>query len=126
VPGLFACPPGHLSRFEKPRDDARASSYEAGPCVGIARQVQRALARIAPGGAVLGLIAGAVAQIVDTPFGERPFRVHVDPSEDGAAVTFPVFDRIRDDMLRRTGLADLLRPARHQPQPPTMPAGDAG
>jgi NAD(P)-dependent dehydrogenase (short-subunit alcohol dehydrogenase family) len=126
VPGLFACPAGHLSRFEKPHDDARAGTYEAGPCAGIARQIQRALAGIAPDGTDLGSVAGAVAHIVDTPFGERPFRVHVDPSEDGAAVTFPVIDRVRDDMLKRTGLADLLRPASRQPQPPTMPAGDTG
>lgn len=51
-----------------------------------------------------------VGQIVDTPFGERPFRVHVDPSNDGAAVAFAVIDRVREEMLNRVGFSDLLKP----------------
>jgi NAD(P)-dependent dehydrogenase (short-subunit alcohol dehydrogenase family) len=33
-------------------------------------------------------VATAIAAVVDTPFGQRPFRVHIDPSGDGAAVAF--------------------------------------
>ena len=55
-------------------------------------------------------VAGAIACIVDTPFGERPFRVHIDPSGDGASVAFAVIDRIRDEMLNRVGFANLLKP----------------
>jgi hypothetical protein len=69
--------------------------------------------RIIPDDADPGSVAGAITCVVDTPTGERPFRVHIDPVEDGASVAFSVIDRIRDDMLRRMGLADLLRPALH-------------
>jgi hypothetical protein len=55
-------------------------------------------------------VAGAIASIVDTPFGERPFRVHVDPTNDGAAVAFAVIDRVREEMLNRVGFSDLLTP----------------
>jgi hypothetical protein len=48
--------------------------------------------------------------VVDAPFGERPFRVHVDPSEDGASVAFAVIDRVRNEMLHRVGFSDLLKP----------------
>jgi hypothetical protein len=48
-------------------------------------------------------------KIVDTPFGKRPFRVHVDPTEDGAEVTNMVMDRVRAELLRRIGLGDLLQ-----------------
>lgn len=50
--------------------------------------------------------------MVDTPFGTRPpFRVHLDPpSQDGADVGFAVQDRLKAEMLRRLGLADLLAP----------------
>jgi hypothetical protein len=66
--------------------------------------------KIVPDDADPGAVAGAIAVIVDTRFGERPFRVHVDPSNDGAAVAFAVIDRVREEMLRRVGFGDLLKP----------------
>jgi hypothetical protein len=44
------------------------------------------------------------------PFGKRPFRVHIDPSQDGAEIVNGVADRVRAELLRRIGLADLLHP----------------
>jgi hypothetical protein len=44
------------------------------------------------------------------PFGKRPFRVHIDPTEDGADVAFAVIDRVRNEMLHRVGFSDLLKP----------------
>ena len=55
-----------------------------------------------------------IVKIVDTPFGKRPFRVHVDPSRDGADVTFAVMDRVRAEMLYRVGLSDPLKPLGNQ------------
>jgi hypothetical protein len=55
-------------------------------------------------------VADAIVNVVDAPFGQRPFRVHIDPSEDDADVGFTVTDRMRLDMLRRLGLPDLLTP----------------
>ena len=55
-------------------------------------------------------VADAIVKGVDTPFGKRPFRVHVDPTQDGAEVVNAVCDRVRAEMLRRVGLADLLSP----------------
>jgi hypothetical protein len=42
------------------------------------------------------------------PFNKRPFRIHYDPSEDGADVCFTVLDRLRAEMLHRVGMSDLL------------------
>ena len=50
--------------------------------------------------------------MVDIPFGKRPFRIHYDPTEDGANVGFTVLDRLRAEMLHRVGLADLPKPAK--------------
>jgi hypothetical protein len=36
--------------------------------------------------------------------------VHFDPSDDGALVVNGVADRVRAELLRRIGLADLLKP----------------
>ncbi len=46
--------------------------------------------------------------VVDTPFRNRPFRVHFDPTEDGSSVGFMVLDRLRSAMLHRVGLFDVL------------------
>ena len=50
------------------------------------------------------------ARRAEMAFGKRPFRVHVDPTRDGAEVAFGVIDRVRDEMLNRVGLSDLLAP----------------
>jgi len=65
---------------------------------------------IVPPDADASTVADAIVKVVDTPFGKRPFRVHVDPSEDGADVAFAVIDRVRREMLHRVGLSDLLEP----------------
>jgi hypothetical protein len=48
--------------------------------------------------------------VVDAPFGKRPFRIHIDPTQDGAEVVNMVSDRVRTELLRRIGLGDLLVP----------------
>ena len=56
-------------------------------------------------------MARAVVDVVGMPFGTRPFRVHVDPADDGAQVVNAVADRIRVEYLRNIGLQDLLKPS---------------
>ncbi|HWA42662.1 MAG TPA: SDR family NAD(P)-dependent oxidoreductase [Hypericibacter adhaerens] len=110
VPGLLFRDPGRFIQTEHPADEARAAEYEAGPYRDFARQIEEGVARRIPSDADPGKVAGAIAGIVDTPFGERPFRLHVDPGDDGGSVAFPVIDRVRSEMLRRLGFADLLNP----------------
>ncbi len=93
-----------------PADAARAAEYEAGPYAGFGDEVQKAFAAIVPADADAALVADAIVKVVDTPFGKRPFRVHIDPTEDGADVGFTVLDRMRAEMLHRVGLSDLLKP----------------
>jgi hypothetical protein len=31
-------------------------------------------------------VAKAILKVVDMPFGKRPFRVHIDPAQDGAEI----------------------------------------
>jgi hypothetical protein len=40
----------------------------------------------------------------------RPFRIHIDPSQDGAEIVNGVADRVRAEMFRRIGIEDLLSP----------------
>lgn len=110
VPGAFTSGTNHFAHAGKPGDEARVAEYEAGPYAGLGEQVQKAFAAIVPPDADASAVADAIAKIVDTPFGQRPFRVHIDPAEDGADVGFMVLDRLRAEMLHRVGLSDLLKP----------------
>jgi NAD(P)-dependent dehydrogenase (short-subunit alcohol dehydrogenase family) len=110
VPGAFTGGTNHFARSGRPADEARVAEYEAGPYAGFGVQVQKAFAAIVPPDADARAVADAIVGVVDTPFGKRPFRVHIDPTEDGANVGFTVLDRLRSEMLHRVGLSDVLTP----------------
>jgi hypothetical protein len=111
VPGAFTKGTNHFAHAGTPDDKARAAEYEAmGPYTGFGKQVQEAFAAIVPEDADVSAVAEAIVKVVDTSFGKRPFRVHIDPTSDGAEVTNAVGDRVRAEMLRRVGLGDLLAP----------------
>jgi NAD(P)-dependent dehydrogenase (short-subunit alcohol dehydrogenase family) len=112
VPGAFTKGTNHFAHSGRPADAARLAEYEAGPYKGFSEQVQKAFAAIVPDDADVAGVADAIVDIVNAPFGKRPFRVHYDPTQDGADVGFTVLDRLRSEMLHRVGLADLLKPAK--------------
>ena len=111
VPGAFTRGTNHFAHSGQPADEARAAEYEAGPYAGFGEQVQKAFAEIVPPDADANLVAEAIVSVVHAPYGKRPFRVHIDPTEDGADVGFTVTDRLRAEMLHRVRLADLLKPS---------------
>ena len=110
VPGAFTGGTNHFAHSGRPADEARGAEYEAGPYAGFGEQVQTAFAAIVPPDADASAVADAIVGVVETPFGKRPFRVHIDPSDDGANVGFTVLDRLRNEMLHRVGLSDVLTP----------------
>ena len=110
VPGAFTGGTNHFAHSGKPADQARVAEYEAGPYAGFGEQIMKAFGAIVPPEADASLVADAIVQVVDTPFGKRPFRVHIDPTQDGADVAFAVIDRVRNEMLHRVGFSDLLHP----------------
>src|SRR6202035_4514167 len=99
----------HFANSGRPADKRRAAEYEAGPYKGYEKKIQDAFAAIVPPEADAGAVADAIVKVVDAPFGKRPFRVHVDPTQDGADVAFAVMDRVRADMLHGVGLSDVLK-----------------
>jgi len=113
VPGAFTKGTNHFAHSGRPADGTRVAEYEAGPYRGFSEQVQQAFAEIVPEDADPAPVAAMIAAAVDTAHGERPYRIHYDPPQDGADVSFGVIDRVRAEMLRRVGLADLLKPAKH-------------
>ena len=111
VPGAFTKGTNHFVHSGKPADRARADEYHNGPYAGLPEQSLKGLACLEPADADVGAVAEAIARIIDTPIGKRPFRVHIDPSQDGAEIVNGVADRVRNEMFRRIGLEDLLHPA---------------
>src|SRR6185369_1587280 len=110
VPGAFTGGTNHFAHAGVPADKARVAEYEAGPYKNFGQDVLKGFASIVPPDADVSAVAEGIVQVVNAPFGKRPFRVHIDPTEDGAAVVNPVLDRVRAEMLRRIGLEDLLKP----------------
>ena len=111
VPGAFTSGTNHFAHAGQPGDPSVAAAYDDGPYAGFGEEIQRAFAAIVPAWADASAVADAIAQVVDLPRGQRPFRVHVDPAQDGADVGFAVLDRLRAEMLHRVGMGDLLKPA---------------
>jgi NAD(P)-dependent dehydrogenase (short-subunit alcohol dehydrogenase family) len=110
VPGAFTKGTNHFAHSGKPADTARAAEYDNGPYAGLPDMALKGLASLEPADADASTVADAIVKVVDTPFGKRPFRVHIDPSQDGAEIVNGVADRVRAEMLRRIGIEDLLSP----------------
>src|SRR4029077_7151371 len=110
VTGAFTGGTNHFAHAGSPADKARVAEYEAGPYKGFADEVREGFSSIVPADADVAAVTDAIVKVVDTPFGKRPFRVHIDPTQDGAEVVNAVGDRVRAEMLRRIGLGDLLTP----------------
>lgn len=108
VPGAFTRGTNHFAHAGAPSDAARAAEYERGPYAGVAATALAGLNALEPSDADAADVARAMVEIVNAPYGTRPFRVHIDPSQDGAEVVNGVADRVRRELFRNIGLSDLL------------------
>jgi NAD(P)-dependent dehydrogenase (short-subunit alcohol dehydrogenase family) len=108
VPGSFTTGTNHFANAGHPADTAIAQEYEV-YYAGLMDQVAAKLAELAPPDADPEDVARAIVSVVDARKGQRPFRVHIDPADDGAEVVNMVGDRIRTEFYERVELRDLLR-----------------
>lgn len=110
APGVFPSGTNHFAHSGRPADAERQSEYDDGPYADVATKLQKAIAETVPADADPAMVARRIAEVVAMPAGKRPFRVTYDPAQDGGEIAFAVIDRLRAEMLRRIGLADLLTP----------------
>nr|WP_314541605.1 SDR family oxidoreductase [uncultured Massilia sp.] len=110
VPGAFTKGTNHFAHAGKPADSRIVAEYEGGPYAGVAAMALKGLASLEPSDADPEEVARQIVRVVGLPHGTRPFRVHVDSSQDGAEVVNMVADRMRRDIYRAIGLQDLLAP----------------
>lgn len=112
VPGAFTSGTNHFAHAGAPADANVVIAYEAGPYAHFGETVEKGFTGIVPADADVSAVADAIVDVVNTPFGRRPFRTFIDPSQDGSDVGFAVLDRLRAEMLHRLGLSDLLTPTK--------------
>lgn len=117
VPGAFTKGTNHFAHAGAPADLTRTAEYLTGPTADLPDVALKGLASLEPPDADVARVAEAIVSVVGAPFGTRPFRVHIDPSNDGAEIVNGVADRVRAELLRRIGLEDLLKPSgiKHEP-----------
>lgn len=113
LPGAYTSGTNHFAHSGKPADAARAAEYDTGPYADLPDRILEGLKSLEPADADVADVAAAIVRVIGMPHGERPFRVHVDPSQDGAEAVNAVGDRVRREMYRNLGLESLLRPQRH-------------
>ncbi|MER8162712.1 SDR family oxidoreductase [Streptomyces sp. NPDC094472] len=107
VPGSFTSGTNHFAHSGKPEDTDIEAAYET-KYPGLVEQVAKKLAGLAPADADASMVSDEIARIVAMPPGQRPYRVHIDPANDGSEEVSNVADRIRGEFLTRVGLTDLL------------------
>ncbi len=107
VPGSFTRGTNHFAHAGRPADAAVEAAYET-KYAGLMDQVATKLAALSPADADASLVSEKIASIVALPEGQRPYRVHIDPANDGSEEVSNVADRIRREFLARVDLADLL------------------
>ena len=111
VPGAFTSGTNHFAHAGSPEDKTRLKEYASGPTANLAKEIMKGFEFTAAADADVSEVAKAIVKVVDMPFGARPFRVHIDPANDGAEIVNGVADRVRAELLRNMRLADLLRPS---------------
>lgn len=109
VPGAFTSGTRHFENAGRAADVATVDQYEE--LYGeLQREIPGRLAALEPPEADVAVVADAIVDVISSPAGHRPFRVHIDPMNDGAEVVSAVADRMRVEFFRRAGLTELLGP----------------
>ena len=109
VPGAFTSGTNHFANAGTPEDSERADAYteQYGK---LRDELPDRLGSLVPPDKDASEVATEIARIVNLPDGQRPFRIHIDPSRDGSEVVSAVADRIRVEFYHRVGIEDLLAP----------------
>jgi NAD(P)-dependent dehydrogenase (short-subunit alcohol dehydrogenase family) len=110
LPGSFTTGTNHFANAGHAADEGIVAEYNE-LYGGLMDQVAKKLADLAPPNADPSEVARAIVRVVNMPKGQRPFRVHIDPADDGAETVNRVGDLVRRDFFHRAGLDDLLAPA---------------
>ncbi|MCD4527277.1 SDR family oxidoreductase [Nocardioides sp. cx-173] len=107
APGAFTSGTNHFAHSGSPSDTEVERAYDA-EYGELREDLPSRLSALTPPDADAQSVADEIARVVGLPAGQRPFRTHVDPSQDGSEVVSAVYDRLRVEFFRRMGMTDLL------------------
>jgi NAD(P)-dependent dehydrogenase (short-subunit alcohol dehydrogenase family) len=110
VPGAFTTGTNHFAHAGSPARQDIADEYTA-RYGDLGARIGEGLAKITPDTADPEEVARQIARVIDLPAGERPFRVHIDPADDGAERVNELGDRVRREYYERVGMTEFLSPA---------------
>jgi hypothetical protein len=79
VPGAFTSGTNHVAHAGSPADKARQAEYDNGPYAHLGDDIMKGFAATASADVDGADVAKSIVNVVDMPFGKRPFRVHIDP-----------------------------------------------
>jgi NAD(P)-dependent dehydrogenase (short-subunit alcohol dehydrogenase family) len=111
VPGALTSSTSHFDRLGLPNNKARLEEYQSGPTSNLGQRVMKGFEAMAPLYSNAVQVAEAIVKLVAMPLGTRPLRVHVDGTQPGAMSAMDAADHVREVLLRKMGLGDLLRPS---------------
>ena len=111
-PGVYTSGTEHFAHADEPGDKERAAEYGNGPTRGLGEQAKKGDEAVQTGDMDPADVGRAIVKLVGMPYGKRPFRVTVDPTDGGADEINKIGDRVRAAYLERAGMGDILHPTK--------------
>jgi NAD(P)-dependent dehydrogenase (short-subunit alcohol dehydrogenase family) len=111
-PGVYTSGTNHFANAEQPADKERVAEYERGPTSKLGDQAKKGDENVQTGNMDPAEVGRATVRIVEMPYGTRPFRLTVDPTDGGADEINKIRDRVRTAYLINAGMGDILHPTR--------------
>lgn len=107
VPGIFTSGTNHFANAGKPAFPDIAAEYMDGPLKGADSVMMERVNETFPKDASVQLVADAIANAVDAPRGSKPFRIPVDPFQDGSDEVMSLADKSAVEFLKRCGIDEI-------------------
>ena len=111
-PGVYTSGTNHFAHADVPDDKTREAEYANGPTRDLGEQAKKGDEAVQTGDMDPADVGRAVVKLVATPYGKRPFRITVDPTDGGADEINKIGDRVRAAYLERAGMGDILHPTK--------------
>jgi len=108
VPGAYSKGTNHFAHAGSPNDKGILAAYEKGPYRGLDQRILDGHIAVEPKGSDVHDVARAIVEVVSSPAGTRPFRVHVGTEADRSHLINPMADFAREQAMKDMGVGELL------------------
>jgi hypothetical protein len=105
--GIFTSGTNHFAHAGHPANSEVAAEYMDGPLKGADTVMMDNVGKTFPKDASPQLVGDALLQAVNAPRGKKPFRIPVDPFQDGSDKIMALADKSNTDFLKRCGILEI-------------------